>query len=210
MSTFHKLSFLQHQIDLIAVPVFVTDQCDDDQFRFAAINSEYARILGLAKDQVSGRTHLDVLSDHQRACEAERRYRLCIGCDEPICYRDRVVSGETTVFLDTTLQKVALGSRGLYRIVGTAIQIDERLAATNDIEFFLSLARNSLTTIEMLMSAGRERQHLSVSERDATEILCRKALLSLDDIQRSASRFTRSAQPGTLGVSEAVRNLLLQ
>lgn len=205
----HRTALLQHQIDLISVPVFVVDECEDDQFRIAAINSAYATLTGLEKKSVHGRTLFDLIGNAVSANGVVGHYRHCLANEGPVSYRETIAFGREPMTFDTTLQKIVLPGGERHRIVGTAIRLEQEAGVATDIDFYLSLARNSLTTIEMLMNAGQDSRNLSVAEREATQILSRKALLSLDDIERAASKITTSDRPGDIEFSAAVRNLLL-
>lgn len=202
-------SFLQHQIDLIAVPVFVADECDDGEFRIAAINNAHARLTGLDKCGVQGRTPHELLEDPVSAGEVVGHYRHCIANDGPISYRECIVFGGSPMVFDTTLQKIARPASGRHRIVGTAVRVEDMPSVASDIEFHVSMARNSLTTLEMLMGASASGRSLSVSEREATQILCRKALLSLDELDKATSQLVRKDRTEQTEMSSAIRSLLL-
>jgi hypothetical protein len=61
----------------------------------------------------------------------------------------------------------------------------------------------------MLMNARNAEGPLSASEREATLILSRKALLSLDDITSAAQRIVRSERSNETVMAEAMREILL-
>lgn len=205
----HRLSFLQHQIDLVAVPVFVADQCDDGRFRFVAINTAFARLSGRTKEALVGLDPTEMCADPTLIGLIKDKYRQCLAGGEPVSFRDRFLNKDTVVLVDTTLQRIELPRTGRHRVVGTALEVGDQQAMTGDVGFYLSLARNSLTTIEMLMKAGQERHALSISEREATDILTRKALLALEDAERAVARLVQSDRPRETGMAEAVRSLLL-
>lgn len=204
-----KRLLLQSQIDLIAVPVFITDECADGQFRIAAINSAHAKLTGLDKLLVRGRTPHEMIEDVSSATEVVGNYRNCILADAPISYRETIVFRGTPMVFDTTLQKIPRPNSPRFRIVGTAIKIEDRQHVGDDINFYVSLARNAMMTIEMLMNARSGGDPMSKSEREATLILCRKALLSLDDITSAADRIVRSDRSNDSVTAEAMRNILL-
>lgn len=209
MHSSEALSFLQHQIDLIAVPVFVADERDDLGFHFVAANSLYARLIGLSKDQLIGQDPTRICTDPGMSGAIIGKYRLCLETDGPVHYRDRIVSDRSIVSVETTLQKIAFGPTSARRIVGTALKIEDRLAASSDVGFFVSLARNSLTTIEMLMAIRPESTALTASEREATVILARKALAALEDASQAAGRLTPDEDPCEAGLAAAVRRVLM-
>ena len=187
-----SINFLQRQIDLIAVPVFVADETVSGEFRFAAINSAHAKLTGFTKSAVRGRTPHDLAGAGTSADKVVERFRECIAADAPISYSDTIICDGAPTLLDTTLQKIPLPKAACHRIVGTAVTVGDQDAAGADIEYYLSLTRRSLTTIEMLLSPSVSARSLSASEREATLILCRKALLSLEDIARVAGRIVRA------------------
>ena len=203
MHSSEALSFLQHQIDHIAVPVFVADESDDLRFRFVAVNSLYARLWRLPKEQLIGREPIELCADPLLARTIIGKYRLCLAGSEPVSFQDRVANGESTVLVDTTLHKITIKQTGGHRIVGTAVKVDTQQILSGDIGFYVSLARNSMTTIEMLMRAGQERTSLTVSEREATEIL------TLDDVERLADSHSQKENSRETGMAGAVRRVLL-
>ena len=209
MHSSETLSFLQHQIDLIAVPVFVADEGKDSKFSFVAVNTLYARLWGLSKEQVIGRDPVETCTDPVMASAITGKYRMCLARDEPGCFRDRIANGETVAVVDTTLQKIALRHTGARRIVGTALEVGDRASLSGDMGFYMGLARNSLTTIEMLMKLGMEKTALTTSERQATEMLARNALAALDDADRAAARLARSEVSPDDGMAGAIRRVLL-
>ena len=206
--TSHAAS-LQLQIDLIAVPVFVADKRSGDDFRIVVINTAHADLTGLDKTAVQGRTPLEILGDREAAQEVVDHYAACIEADGPISYRQTLpFQGEMMTF-DTTLQKIPMPRQGVVRIVGTSLKLDERPKVEGDIQFYITLARNSLTTIEMLMRAVPDERSLSIPEREATRILSQKALLSLEDLERTVFRMTGVKDLQMSELSSAVRELIL-
>lgn len=209
MTTPRSIEFLQRQIDLISVPVVIADECDNGDFRVAAINSAHARMTGLKKTDVHGRTPFELMADPVVAREIVAHYRHCIEAEGPVSFRERMTcDGQCTDF-DVTLNKIALPGSKCFRIVGTSLKVAMPDRDTDDIQFYASLARHSLTTVEMLMNASALNQPLSLAEREAVLILCRKAMLSLDDIDRSVARSERLNRGGGSELSTAVRDLLL-
>ncbi|NNF91015.1 MAG: PAS domain-containing protein [Boseongicola sp.] len=201
--------FLQKQIDLISVPIFIVDDCSDDRFRVVAINSAHSTLTGMDQSKVPGHTPHELIEDCATADKIVRNYRDCIASDTPISYRETIVFGGAPMIFDTTLQKISRPNSDRFRIVGTALKIEDRHSVGSDIDFYVSLARNSMTTIELLMNARSDRDATTMSEREATLILCRKALLSLDDIAAAAARVVRSEEKNDTIMGEAVRDLLL-
>lgn len=209
MRSSEALSFLQHQIDLIAVPVFIADERDDLGFRFVAANSLYARLIGLPRDQLIGQDPARVCADPVMSGAIVGKYRLCLETEGPVHFRDRIVKGRSSFSVETTLQKIACGPTATRRIVGTALKIDNRPTGGGDIGFYVNLARNSLMTIEMLMEVGQEATALTRSEREATAILTRKALAALEDAEQAAGRPISEDEAAETGMAEAVRRVLL-
>jgi hypothetical protein len=209
MPTSSHAAALQFQIDLIAVPVFVADKRAGDDFRIVVINTAHANLTGLDKVAVQGRTPLEILGDSAAAQEVVTRYTACIDAEGPVCYREKLpFQGEVMTF-DTTLQKIPRPRQGIIRIVGTSLKLDERPKVEDDIQFYLALARNSLTTIEMLMRAVPDERSLSIPERDATRILSQKALLSLEDLERTVFRMSGVEELQGSELSSAVREFIL-
>ena len=94
-------------------------------------------------------------------------------------------------------------------IVGTCLEIGGEQAECADIGFHMSLVRNSLATIEMLMELGHDGAALSVSEREATEVLARKALTALDDVERAAERLMQNEKARQASTAGTLRRMLL-
>ena len=161
------------------------------------------------KTAVQGRTPLEILGDREAAQEVVDHYAACIEADGPISYRQTLpFQGEMMTF-DTTLQKIPMPRQGVVRIVGTSLKLDERPKVEGDIQFYITLARNSLTTIQMLMRAVPDERSLSIPEREATRILSQKALLSLEDLERTVFRMTGVKDLQMSELSSAVRELIL-
>lgn len=200
---------LQSQIDLISVPVFVADECADGDFRIVAINLAHARVTGLDQRKVQGRTPLEILNDPESAGRVVRHYKDCVETDRPVSYREILTFRGVPMVFDTTLHKIPLAASGRFRVVGTALNIEAADSVGNDIDFYVALARNSLMTIEMMMSATKSGHAPSISEREATRILCTKALLSLDEATAVAKRLKRSTQEENIGLTNAVRDFIL-
>ncbi|MBT8425390.1 MAG: hypothetical protein KJO67_10465 [Silicimonas sp.] len=161
------------------------------------------------QSKVPGHTPHELIEDCATADKIVGNYRDCIASDTPISYRETIVFGGAPMIFDTTLQKISRPNSDRFRIVGTALKIEDRHSVGSDIDFYVSLARNSMTTIELLMNARSDRDATTMSEREATLILCRKALLSLDDIAAAAARVVRSEEKNDTIMGEAVRDLLL-
>lgn len=204
-----KRRFLQNQIDLIAVPVFIADECVDDQFRIAAINAAHARLTGLDDVQARGRTPHEVIANASGVAEVVSQCRNCIKTDAPISYRETVAYRGTPMVFDTKLQKIPRTNSRSFRIVGTAAKTEDRQHVGADIGFYVSLARNAIMTIEMLMTARLGGGPMSDFEHEATLILCRKALLSLDDITSAAERIVGSERSNDTVMAEAMRDIRL-
>lgn len=209
MHASEALSFLQTQIDHIAVPIFVADEDHDSRFRFVAANQLYAALRGVSKNELIGRDPDAICADFGVAGVIIGKCRLCVSSEEPVRFRERITNGQTAVLVDTTLHKVALGPEGRHRIVGTAIEVQDRKSAEGDIGFYVSLARNSLMTIEMLMGIGRQTVPLTATERQATEILTRKALAALDDADRTVRRLAQSETSADAGLCDPIRRVVL-
>jgi PAS domain S-box-containing protein len=83
----HSIEFLAEVIDLVGHPIFVKDR----SFRYVLVNAASCELIGLAPDQVLGRTHYDLFAAEQ--ADAFRRKD-----EEAFAGAQRVIDEVTTTF----------------------------------------------------------------------------------------------------------------
>ncbi len=126
-----RAEFLHDVYRELDVAIFVIDVDEDNEFRFAGLNDAHERLTGLNSDAIKGKTPHDI-ADHITLAGAEtvrRNYESCRSTRKVVEYQERLdLDGRETWWL-TRLTPLFDGRGRVSRIIGTALDITERMQA---------------------------------------------------------------------------------
>ncbi|MEH2068216.1 MAG: ATP-binding protein [Nostoc sp.] len=128
-----KEQFLQTVYNGSEHLIFVVDVQEDGDFRFTGWNLATERASRLSSTEVIGKTPEDVLGAVGGAT-VRQRYISCVELGRPITYEECLTfQGEETWSL-TTINPLKDSEGRIYRLVGTTLQITERIRAETQLK----------------------------------------------------------------------------
>ncbi|MBD2154316.1 GAF domain-containing protein [Leptolyngbya sp. FACHB-16] len=121
-------SFLQNIWDSVAASIFVVDVLKNGDFRYAALNPSYERLVGMRSQDVQGKSPEQVLPASEAAAQRQH-YRNCVRFGQTVSYEERFSFKGIPSWWITTLTPVRGANSKIHRLIGTSIEITERKQA---------------------------------------------------------------------------------
>ncbi len=121
-------AFLKELYSGIDLPIWVLDVAGDG-FRFAGVNPSFERITGLSADSIVGHspTQLAAQLPRESGRQMEDHYRDCVLAGTTINYEEQISLGGRERWWLTQLKPVRDESGRITRLIGSAIEITERM-----------------------------------------------------------------------------------
>lgn len=122
--------FLRGVYEGVEHEIFVIDVINENEFRHAGLNTYAERVVGKTTAEVAGKLMED-LFDEAASQAMTTRFRQCIRSGKSITYEECLaLQGKETWWL-TTLNPLKDDNSHVYRLVGTAIDISDRIQTEN-------------------------------------------------------------------------------
>lgn len=125
--------FLRSIYETVNYEIFVIDVTDDHEFRFAGINPYAEQVMGLGSEDIVGKT-IQELFEEEDWINVDRHYQDCLTQCQTIVYEECVVFKQQPTWWHTTLNPLKDNTGRIYRIVGTAFNISDRIHAEHALQ----------------------------------------------------------------------------
>ncbi|RCJ23104.1 hypothetical protein A6S26_00645 [Nostoc sp. ATCC 43529] len=113
--------------------IFVVDVLEDGDFRFADWNLATERVVGLSGAQVKDKTPEDIVGVVNGAA-VRQRYKTCLKAGKAITYEECLNFQGEEIWSLTTINPLKDCKGRIYRLVGTTVDITERIRAETQLK----------------------------------------------------------------------------
>ncbi len=122
-------AFLKELYSGIELPIWVVDVLGAESFRFAGVNPSFERVVGTTADRIVGRGpgDLEPWLSRETGRQLEDHFRDCLLAGTTINYEERLDFAGRERWWLTQLKPVRNDSGRIARLIGSAIEITERM-----------------------------------------------------------------------------------
>ncbi len=159
-----KTDFLESIYNGAETPIFVIRIDDNGQFLFEGVNPAYERLSQRQAEELKDTSPLEQagLSPEAKKNITEQ-YQLCIDQGKVVQFREMIsVEGQDVYWL-TTLTPLKREDESVYRIVGTAINIQELIAAQQALEAHKKELEQNVAERTQALKENEERYELATA-----------------------------------------------
>ncbi len=154
--------FLESIYEGAELPMFVLDVTPKNDFIFQGLNPAHERVSGMKSDKIKGRKPEELTELPPEARKAVKaNYRRCLEAGKPIQYQEMIPMKGKEVHWLTTLTPLRDSSGGIYRIVGTAMYINELVETQRELEEHKSNLRKKVEEKTKELQESEERYRLA-------------------------------------------------
>lgn len=167
-------NFLRSIYNNTQVSLFIVDVLPDGNFRFAGLNPVHERLTGLSAQAVQGKTPEELLPPDVAAA-VRQHYQDCVDAGESITYDEQISFQNQDLWWITTLTPIKDNQGRIYRIVGSCLNVTERVEMERERELQRQKSqllseitlkiRESLNLEEILQTTVNEVQKLLQADR---------------------------------------------
>ncbi|WP_008309770.1 PAS domain S-box protein [Leptolyngbya sp. PCC 6406] len=209
--------FLRSVFDGSEHSIFVVDVVGQSEFRFSGWNRGAEKEIGLTRDQVLGKTPVEIFGDGQ-GLQFQVSYQRCVEGRNPVNYEEWVVLDDQKTWWFTTLNPLADDAGNIYRLVGTTTNITSRKRAEEELRSSQKFLKLLLDTIPLdvfwkdkdSVYLGCNAQAATLSDLASPEEIVGKTdydlpwALTEAEIYRQRDREILDSGQSILGLSESI------
>jgi adenylate cyclase len=123
-----KELFLRSIYDGVAESIFVVDVLENGEFQYVGLNPAHEHLTGIHSTELEGKTPAQVFPP-EIAATIQKRYRDCVEAGDTITYEECLLLQGQQTWWFTSLTPLRDQQEGIYRIIGSSINITERKLA---------------------------------------------------------------------------------
>ncbi|MBF2026317.1 MAG: PAS domain-containing protein [Oscillatoriales cyanobacterium C42_A2020_001] len=156
------------------VSLFIVDVLPDGNFRFAGLNPTHEKFTGITTHQLQGKTPEEILPP-TAAAAVRQHYQDCVDAGDSITYDEQITFQNQDLWWITTLTPVRDRQGRIYRIVGSCLNVTERVEMERERELQRQKSqllseitlkiRESLNLEDVLQTTVNEVQKLLQADR---------------------------------------------
>ncbi len=124
--------FLRNIYESVNHEIFVIDVDENQEFRHAGLNRFAEQVTGLRTKDVIGKTMQELFGDKEGS-EICQRFRECVQKQSTIIYEECLTFQNQPTWWLTTLSPLRDNHNRIYRLVGTAFDISDRIKAEQEL-----------------------------------------------------------------------------
>ncbi|KAA3598114.1 MAG: PAS domain S-box protein [Calditrichaeota bacterium] len=132
----NQQKFLESIFQGVSLPIFVIDVENNGTLKFNSINPAHEKLSGMTNDWIKGKSTKDLEEFITKAGveHIEQRYNSCLEASEPIYYQEMIPMNGKETWWNTTLTPLKNKDGIIYRIIGTASFINEKITLEEEVK----------------------------------------------------------------------------